>query len=97
MMADKKPIHVIAKDLGIDTKKVIQACNQIGIYAKGSSKRLDFKEEEKILTYFNNGKDVANEVIDIKISSLDETKIEKNLSIKSNKNQYFPNRLIKEI
>ena len=95
MMADKKPIHVIAKDLGIDTKKVIQACNQIGIYAKGSSKRLDFKEEEKILTYFNNGKDVANEVIDIKISSLDETKIEKNLSIKSNKNQYFPNRLIK--
>jgi len=97
MMADKKPIHVIAKDLGIDAKKVIQACNQIGIYAKGSSKRLDYKEEEKILTYFNNGKDVANEVIDIKISSLNETKIEKKIPIKSNNNKYFPNRLIKEI
>ena len=96
-MVNKKPIHVIAKDLGIDTKKVIQACNQIGIYAKGSSKRLDHKEEEKILTYFNNGKNVANEVIDIKISSLNETKIEKKFSIKSNNNQYFPNRLIKEI
>ena len=97
MMADKKPIHVIAKDLGMDAKKVIQACNQIGIYAKGSSKRLDYKEEEKILTYFKNGKDVANQVIDIKISSSHETKIEKNFSYKSQNNQYFPNRLIKEI
>ena len=96
-MLDKKPIHVVAKNLGIDSKKVIKACNQIGIYAKGSSKRLDYKEEEKIITYFNNGKDVANEVIDIKISSLNETKIEKNFPSKSHNNQYFPNRLIKEI
>ena len=97
MMADKKPIHVIAKDLGMDAKKVIQACNQIGIYAKGSSKRLDYKEEEKILTYFNNGKDVANEVIDIKINPLNETKIEKGFPVKSINNKYFPNRLIKKI
>ena len=96
-MADKKPIHLIAKDLGIDTKKVLKACNQIGIYAKGASKRLDQKEEEKIKIYFNNGKDVANEVIDLKISSLNEAKIEKESSIKSNKNKNFPNRLIKEI
>ena len=73
-MADRKPIHLIAKDLGVDTKKVIQACNQIGIYAKGASKRLDHKEEEKIKNYFNNGKNVANEVVDIKISSLNELK-----------------------
>ena len=96
-MSDKKPIHLIAKDLGIDTKKIINACNQIGIYAKGASKRLDQKEEEKIKIYFNNGKDVANEVIDLKISSLNEAKIEKESSIKSNKNKNFPNRLIKEI
>ena len=96
-MVEKRPIHVIAKDLGIDAKKVIEACNQIGIYAKGSSKRLDYKEEEKILNYFHNGKDVANEVIDIKISSLNETKIEKKFPNKSKNNQYFPNRLIKEI
>tara|TARA_Y100000589_G_C26633259_1_gene418986 strand:- start:99 stop:389 length:291 start_codon:yes stop_codon:yes gene_type:complete len=96
-MVDRKPIHLIAKDLGIDTKKVLKACNQIGIYAKGASKRLDQKEEEKIKIYFNNGKDVANEVIDLKISSLNEAKIEKESSIKSNKNKNFPNRLIKEI
>ena len=96
-MADKKPIHLIAKDLGIDTKKVIKACNQIGIYAKGASKRLDYKEEEKIKTYFNNGNNAANEVIDIKINSLNQTNIEKEFANKSNNNEYFPNRLIKEI
>ena len=96
-MQDKKPIHVIAKDLGMDTKKVIKACNQIGIYTKGASKRLDDKEEEKIKTYFNNGKNVANEVIDIKISSLNEKKIEKKSNVNSNNYKYFANRLIKEI
>ena len=96
-MSDKKPIHVISKDLGIDTKKVIEACNQIGIYAKGASKRLDSKEEEKIKTYFNSGKNVANEVVDIKISSLNDPKIEKRFIIKSPNIKYFPNRLIKKI
>ena len=94
-MSEKKPIHLIAKELGVDAKKVIKACNEIGIYAKGASKRLDHKEEEKIKAYFNNGKNVANEVIEIKIGSLSETSNEKKLTIKSTKNKYFPNRLIK--
>ena len=94
-MSEKKPIHLISKDLGIDSKKVIKACNEIGIYAKGASKRLDNKEEEKIKTYFNNGKNVANEVIDIKIGSLNEKTNEKEFTIKSTNNKYFPNRLIK--
>ncbi len=94
-MSEKKPIHLISKDLGIDAKKVIKACNEIGIYAKGASKRLDNKEEEKIKTYFNNGKNVANEVIDIKIDSLNETSKKKEFTIKSTNNKYFPNRLIK--
>ena len=96
-MVNKKPIHVIAKELGIDTKDVIKTCNHIGIYAKGASKRLDHEEEEKIKTYFNDGKNVANEVIDVKINSLNETKIEKKLFIQSSNKNYFPNRLIKEI
>ena len=96
-MANKKPIHVIAKDLGIDTKKVINACNQLGIYAKGASKRLDYKEEEKVTTFFNDGKNVANEIIDINISTLNDTEIKKEFPIKSTNNIYFPNRLIKEI
>ena len=94
-MSEKKPIHLIAKELGVDAKKVIKACNEIGIYAKGASKRLDHKEEEKIKAYFNNGKNVANEVIEIKIGSLSETSNKKKLTIKSTKNKYFPNRLIK--
>ena len=94
-MSEKKPIHLISKDLGIDAKKVIKACNEIGIYAKGASKRLDNKEEEKIKTYFNNGKNVANEVIDIKIDSLSETTKQEEFTIKSKNNKYFPNRLIK--
>ena len=94
-MSEKKPIHLISKDLGIDAKKVIKACNEIGIYAKGASKRLDNKEEEKIKTYFNDGKNVANEVIDIKIDSLNETTKQKKFTIKSTNNKYFPNRLIK--
>ena len=94
-MSEKKPIHLISKDLGLDVKKVIKACNEIGIYAKGASKRLDSKEEAKVKTYFNNGKNVANEVIDIKIGSLNETNNEKELTIKSANNKYFPNRLIK--
>ena len=94
-MSEKKPIHLISKDLGIDVKKVIKACNEIGIYAKGASKRLDNKEEEKVKTYFNNGKNVANEVIDIKIDSLNETSKKKEFTIKSKNNKYFPNRLIK--
>ena len=94
-MSDKKPIHVIAKDLGIDAKKVINACNQIGIYAKGASKRLDHKEEEKIKSFFNNGKNVGNEVIDIKINSSNEKIIEKEFNNIITNNKYFPNRLIK--
>ena len=46
-MADKKPIHMIAKDLGIESSKVVKACNEIGIYTKGASKRLDYDEEKK--------------------------------------------------
>ena len=94
-MSEKKPIHLISKNLGIDAKKVIKACNEIGIYAKGASKRLDNKEEEKVKTYFNNGKNVANEVIDIKIDSSNETTKQKECTIKSTNNKYFPNRLIK--
>ena len=94
-MSDKKPIHLISKDLGIDAMKVIKACNEIGIYAKGSSKRLDNIEEEKVKTYFNNGKIVADEVIDISIDSLNERSKKKEFTIKSKNDKYFPNRLIK--
>ena len=86
-MSDKKPIHLIAKDLGVDAKKVIKACNEIGIYVKGASKKLDIEEEEKIKDYFINGKNVANEVIEINIGSSNETFNKKELTIKDTKNK----------
>ena len=96
-MTDKKPIHVIAKDLGIDSSKVVKACNIIGIEAKGASKRLDNDEENRIISYFKTGKNVANEVIDINNDLLDKKQkgIYKQLNHKSNEYIYFPNRLIK--
>tara|TARA_Y100000589_G_scaffold189170_1_gene179068 strand:- start:4258 stop:4554 length:297 start_codon:yes stop_codon:yes gene_type:complete len=97
-MADKKPIHSIAKDLGVDSYKVVKACNLIGIYAKGASKRLDIIEEEKIISYFKTGKNVANEVIDIKTKPIQDNQKEldtKTTPISSDR-VYFPNRLIEE-
>ena len=98
-MADKKPIYTIAKELGIDSNKVVKACNHNGIFAKAASKRLNHYEEEKIISYFQNGKDVANETIEInddkeiKCNQInEENKLSSNV-----KSSYFPNRLIKEI
>ena len=64
-MSDKKPIYSIAKDLGIDSNKIVLACNHLGIYAKGASKRLDKEELERIISYFKTGKNVANEIVEI--------------------------------
>ena len=96
-MTDKKPIHLIANELGIDSSKVVKACNSIGIAAKGASKRLDNNDEDRIITYFKTGKNAANEVIDVKSGNfdIDQKENPKKLKLKSNKNIYFPNRLIK--
>ncbi len=96
-MVDKKPIYVIAKDLGLDSNQVLKACNHIGIYAKAASKRLEITEVEQIITYFKNGINVSNEVIDIQNEPLISTKNKKSkeLTRESSEINYFPNRLIK--
>ena len=99
-MANKKPIYTISKELGIDSNKIIKACNHIGIFAKAASKRLNHYEEEKIISYFQNGKNVANEIIEInnyKNSNHNPKKEENKLYLKKQKFLYFPNRLIKKI
>ena len=98
-MADKKPIYEIAKNLCIDSIKVVEACNHIGIYAKGASKKLNNTEQEKIISHFKNGKNVANEVVDIKNSGLKSNfkEIKEKSTPRSQGTLYFPNRLIKEI
>ena len=92
-MALNTPIYSIAKELNIDSSRIILACKSIGINAKGATKRLNEKELEKVKNYFETGKNVSEEIVEIN---------KKKTSIKSNtkkikresKTSYFPNRLI---
>ncbi len=92
-MASKTPVYTIAKELNIDSNRVILACKSIGIDAKGATKRLNEEELQKVKNYFETGKNVSEEIVEIS---------KKNTSIKSNpkktkretKITYFPNRLI---
>ena len=95
-MESSKPIYKISKELGFDTNKIILACKTLGINAKGSSKRLNSEELEKIIDYFNSGKNVCTETIEI--GNKKSEKVNKKNTIKKDsqdkENIYFPNRLI---
>ena len=92
-MASNIPIYSIAKDLNIDSNRILLACKSIGINAKGATKRLNEEELEKVKNYFESGKNVSEEIVEIN---------QKKTSIKSKtkkikgetKISYFPNRLI---
>ena len=92
-MASNTPIYSIAKDLNIDSNRILLACKSIGINAKGATKRLNKEELEKVKNYFETGKNVSEEIVEIN---------QKKPSIKSKpkkikretKISYFPNRLI---
>ena len=95
-MESSKPIYKISKELGFDTNKIILACKTLGINAKASSKRLNSEELERIINYFNSGKNVSTETIEI--GNKKPEKENKNSSVKKDsknlENSYFPNRLI---
>ena len=95
-MESSKPIYKISKELGYDTNKIILACKTLGINAKGSSKKLNSEELEKIINYFNSGKNASTETIEIG-NKKSEKKNKKNSVKKESKdleNIFFPNRLI---
>ena len=92
-MSNYTPIFTIAKDLNVDSNRILLACKKIGINAKGATKRLNEEELEKIKSYFETGKNVSDEVINLnkvktKTSSI---KILEKVKIK-----YFANRLIRK-
>ena len=95
-MESSKPIYKISKELGYDTNKILLACKTLGINAKGSSKRLNSEELERIINYFNSGKDASTETVEI--GSKKSEKENRNSSVKKEsqnlENTYFPNRLI---
>ena len=89
------PIFTIAKDLNVESNRILSACKKLGINAKGSTKRLNEEELEKIKNYFETGKNVSDEIVNlnknkVKVKS-SSRKIEEKLKIK-----YFKNRLIRK-
>ena len=87
------PIFSIAKDLNVESNRILLACKKLGINAKGATKRLNKEELEKIKSYFETGKNVSDEVVNlnkVNTKSSSKTIVEK-VEIK-----YFANRLIRK-
>ena len=92
-MNSNTPIYSLAKELDIDSSRIILACKTIGISAKGATKRLNEDELKKVKNYFETGKNVSEEIVDINKKSAKANN--KTLKIKSETTiNYFPNRLI---
>jgi len=64
-MSINTPIFTIAKDLNVESNRILLACKKLGIEAKGATKRLNEEELEKIKSYFETGKNVSDEVINL--------------------------------
>ena len=92
-MASNTPIYSLAKKLDINSNRIILACKSLGIPAKGSTKRLNQEELEKVKNYFLTGKNVSEEIIEIKKKDFKTTSKASKLK-REVKTNYFPNRLI---
>jgi len=92
-MSINTPIFTIAKDLNLESNRILIACKKLGINAKGATKRLNKQELEKIKSYFETGKNVSDEVITLnKVKAKSSSKkITEKIKIK-----YFENRLIRK-
>ena len=92
-MSINTPIFTIAKDLNVESNRILLACKKLGINAKGSTKRLNKDELEKIKNYFETGKNVSDEVINLnKVKAKSSSReIEKKVKI-----NFFANRLIRK-
>ena len=92
-MTSNTPIYNLAKELDINSNRIILACKSLGITAKGSTKRLNQEELEKVKIYFSTGKNVSEEIIEINKKSL-KTKSKTSRIKVETQTKYFPNRLI---
>ena len=92
-MSITTPIFTIAKELNVESNRILLACKKLGINAKGAAKRLNKQELEKIKSYFQTGKNVPDEVINLnKVKDKSSSRrIEEKVKI-----NYFANRLIRK-
>ena len=92
-MSNNTPIYTIAKELNVESNRIVLACNKLGIIAKGATKRLNKEDLEKIKRYFETGKNVSDEVINLnKVKSKSSSK----KIVEKEKINYFANRLIRK-
>ena len=92
-MSINTPIFSIAKDLNVESNRILLACKKLGINAKGATKRLNAEELEKIKSYFKTGKNVSDEVI--YLNNVKTKRSSKKITEKV-KIKYFANRLIRK-
>ena len=92
-MSINTPIFSIAKDLNVESNRILLACKKLGINAKGAAKRLNEEELEKIKSYFEKGKNVSDEVINL---NKVKTKSSSKKIVEKIKIKYFANRLIRK-
>ena len=92
-MSINTPIFSIAKDLNVESNRILLACKKLGINAKGATKRLNKEELEKVKSYFESGKNVSDEVINL---NKVKTKSSPRKNVEKVKVKYFANRLIRK-
>ena len=92
-MSINTPIFSIAKDLNVESNRILLACKKLGINAKGATKRLNEEELKKIKSYFETGKNVSDEVINL---NKVKTKSSSKKILEKVKVKYFANRLIRK-
>ena len=92
-MSSNTPIFTIAKNFNVNSNRILLACKKLGINAKGATKRLNKEELEKVKSYFETGKNVSDEVINL---NKVKTKSSSKKIIEKVKIKYFSNRLIRK-
>ena len=94
-MSFNTPIFTIAKDLNVESKRILLACKKLGINAKGATKRLNKQEFERIKSYFETGKNVSDEIVNLNRNKVKEKSNTTKYKEKAKIN-YFSNRLIRK-
>ena len=94
-MSSTTPIFAIAKDLNLESNRILIACKKLGINAKGATKRLNKEELEKIKSYFETGKNVSDEIVNLNKNKVKAKVVTRKIEEKIKIN-YFANRLIRK-
>ena len=94
-MSNNTPIFSIAKDLNVESNRILLACKKIGINAKGATKRLNQEELQKIKSYFEKGKNASDEIVNINKNKVTSKSIKRKI-VEKEKTKYFANRLIRK-